>query len=76
MRPLATTLILAGWDAETGPALHKCDPAGYTAGHLATSAGAKQNEALVYLEKRLKGKPPMAFNDCVEVTYLFISRLF
>jgi 20S proteasome subunit alpha 1 len=60
-------IILIGYDDEFGPQLFKCDPAGYYVGYRATAAGAKQQEALNHLEKKLKKDPKLDINDTVEV---------
>lgn len=44
-----------GIDEEKGPSLFKNDPAGYYVGYKATSAGAKEQEAINFLEKKVKG---------------------
>lgn len=62
-----TAIILIGYDDEFGPQLFKCDPAGYYVGYRATAAGAKQQEALNHLEKKLKKDPKLDINDTVEV---------
>lgn len=64
---LSTAIILIGYDDELGPQLFKCDPAGYYVGYRATAAGAKQQEALNHLEKKLKKSPQLDMNDTVEV---------
>ena len=55
-----------------GPSLFKCDPAGYYVGYSATSAGAKEVEAVNFLEK--KDKAGASF-DVDETTRLAISTL-
>ncbi|KAI9892782.1 MAG: Proteasome subunit YC7alpha/Y8 (protease yscE subunit 7) [Vezdaea aestivalis] len=74
MRPLGVANTLISLDSEVGPQLYKCDPAGYFVGYKATASGPKQQEALNYLEKKLKNK------DCAdggweEVVELGISAL-
>ena len=54
MRPLGVIPIIMGIDEERGPQLFKVDPAGYTVGYKATAAGAKDQEATAWLEKRQK----------------------
>ena len=48
--------MFVGIDEERGPSLYKNDPAGYFVGYKATSAGAKEQEAINFLEKKVKGK--------------------
>jgi len=54
MRPLGVVLIFIGIDEERGPQLYKSDPAGYFVGYKATSAGAKEDDANNWLDKKLK----------------------
>uniref|UniRef100_A0A7S0IHY9 Proteasome subunit alpha type n=1 Tax=Micromonas pusilla TaxID=38833 RepID=A0A7S0IHY9_MICPS len=56
MRPMAAMCMFVGIDEERGPSLYKNDPAGYFVGYKATSAGAKEQEAINFLEKKVKGK--------------------
>jgi 20S proteasome subunit alpha 1 len=58
---MAAMLMFVGIDEEKGPCLYKNDPAGYYVGYKATSAGAKEQEALNFLEKKVKG--PNAGNE-------------
>ena len=74
MRPLGVAQTLISVDAEFGPQLYKCDPAGYYVGYKATAAGPKQQEALNYLEKKLKNKE-CAEGSWEEVVELGISSL-
>jgi 20S proteasome subunit alpha 1 len=61
-------MILIGYDDERGPQLFKCDPAGYYVGHKATAAGAKKQEALNHLEKKLKKDPQLSTEETIEVS--------
>lgn len=66
MRPLGVVSILCGVDEELGSQLFKIDPAGYYVGYKACSAGAKDQEATNFLEKKLKGDPSFKFDECVQ----------
>ena len=61
-------MILFGMDAEKGPMLYKTDPAGYFCGFRGTSAGVKQTEANNFLEKRLKKKMDLNYEEAIEVS--------
>ncbi|KAK5161433.1 Proteasome subunit YC7alpha/Y8 (protease yscE subunit 7) [Recurvomyces mirabilis] len=74
MRPLGVATTLISLDSELGPQLYKCDPAGYYVGYKATASGPKAQEALNYLEKKLKNKDN-AEGDWEEVVELGIATL-
>ncbi|CAN8074771.1 unnamed protein product [Agarophyton chilense] len=56
MRPLGVSMIIMGMDEEEGPSLFKCDPAGHYVGYRACAAGAKEQEALNFLQNKFKTK--------------------
>jgi 20S proteasome subunit alpha 1 len=74
MRPLGVATTLISVDSEAGPQLYKCDPAGYYVGYKATASGPKTQEALNYLEKKLKNKD-CAEGDWQDVVELGITTL-
>jgi len=74
MRPLGVATTLISLDSEYGPQLYKCDPAGYYVGYKATASGPKTQEALNFLEKKLKNKEH-ADGSWEEVVELAIAAL-
>lgn len=74
MRPLGVATTLISLDSEYGPQLYKCDPAGYYVGYKATASGPKAQEALNFLEKKLKNKDN-ADGNWEDVVELGISTL-
>ncbi|KAK7699935.1 Proteasome subunit YC7alpha/Y8 (protease yscE subunit 7) [Botryosphaeria dothidea] len=74
MRPLGVATTLVSLDSEFGPQLYKCDPAGYYVGYKATASGPKTQEALNFLEKKLKNRD-CAEGDWKDVVELGISTL-
>lgn len=74
MRPLGVATTLISVDSEYGPQLYKCDPAGYYVGYKATASGPKTQEALNFLERKLKNKEH-AEGSWEEVVELGISTL-
>lgn len=74
MRPLGIASTLISVDAELGPQLYKCDPAGYYVGYKATATGPKMQEALNFLERKLKNKDH-AEGDWEDVVELGITTL-
>lgn len=65
-------MILIGIDEELGPQLFKLDPAGYFVGYKATAAGAKQQEAMNHMEKKLKKDPQLSIDESVEVNFFVL----
>ncbi|XP_072979028.1 proteasome subunit alpha type-6 [Typha angustifolia] len=66
MRPLGVVAMILGIDEEKGPQLFKCDPAGHFFGHKATSAGLKEQEAINFLEKKMKSDPSFSYEETVQ----------
>jgi len=66
MRPLGVAAMILGIDEENGPQLFKCDPAGHFFGHKATSAGLKEQEAINFLEKKMKNDPAFSYDETVQ----------
>ena len=67
MRPLAVMVILIAVDEDRGPSLFKCAPAGYFVGYSATSAGAKEVEAVNFLEKKVKSGASFDVNQTAQL---------
>lgn len=74
MRPFGVATTLISVDDEVGPQLYKCDPAGYYVGYKATATGPKQQEAMNYLDKKLKNMD-YAPGDWKQVVELGITAL-
>ncbi|KAK8948298.1 Proteasome subunit alpha type-6 [Platanthera guangdongensis] len=66
MRPLGVAAMILGIDEEKGPQLFKCDPAGHFFGHKATSAGLKEQEAINFLEKKMKNDVAFSYEETVQ----------
>jgi len=66
MRPLGVSSILLSIDEENGPSLYKTDPAGYFVGYKATAAGAKEQEAINFLEKKMKAGASFSYEETVQ----------
>jgi len=77
MRPLGVATTLISLDSEFGPQLYKCDPAGYYVGYKATASGPKAQEALNFLEKKLKNKEHAegSWDEVVEIAISALSTV-
>ena len=77
MRPLGVAITLISVDSEFGPQLYKCDPAGYYVGYKGTASGPKTQEALNFLEKKLKNKDHAegSWEDVVELGITTLSTV-
>jgi len=81
MRPLGIAMIIVGIDVEGEtkiPQLYRCDPAGYYVGYKATSAGAKEQEANNFLEKRFKPpepNPKLSYDDTVQLALACLQNV-
>lgn len=75
MRPLGVSSILISFDEEQGPQLFKTDPAGYFVGYKATAAGAKEQEAINFLEKKLKSNPEFSYAETVQTAIAALQQV-
>jgi 20S proteasome subunit alpha 1 len=75
MRALGLVTMLISIDDEKGPQLFKCDPAGHFVGYKATSAGAKEQEANNFLEKRVRANPSMSLQQAVETAIIALQTV-
>lgn len=65
-------MLMIGYDEEFDePQLFKADPAGYYASLVAGSIGSKQQSAVSILEKKMKKKPDLTYDNTVQVDCCF-----
>ena len=78
MRPLGVISTLIGIDEERGPQLFKVDPAGYFVGYKATATGPKEQEAINFLEKKVKPDAALTSDQTVQlaISALQVGKLF
>lgn len=68
--------MLLGTDAEEGPQVCRCDPAGHCCGFKATAAGVKQTESINFLEeKKVKKKFAWTFEQAEEIAITCLSTV-
>jgi len=75
MRAFSIVSLWIGIDQDKGPQLFRCDPAGHSLGFKACSAGAKEQEANNFLEKKIKAKPDMTFDQAVETAIIALQTV-
>jgi len=75
MRALGVVTIFAAVDDEAGPQLYKVDPAGHYLGFHACAAGAKEQEANNFLEKRVKANESMTMSQAMETAIIALQTV-
>jgi len=75
MRALGVSTIFCGIDDEKGPQLFRCDPAGHYLGFKACAAGAKEQEAHNFLEKKFKANPELKTKDTIETAIIALQNI-
>ena len=75
MRPLACVTLLIGIDADKGPQIYKIDPAGHFLPFLAAAAGAKEQEAINYLEKRVVDMKSYGTDETVRTAIMCLGHV-
>jgi 20S proteasome subunit alpha 1 len=73
MRALGVVTMIAAVDDEDGPQLFRIDPAGHYVGYQACAAGAKEQEANNFLEKKIKENKSMDFETTVETAIIALQ---
>ncbi|CAD8060597.1 unnamed protein product [Paramecium primaurelia] len=65
MRSYGVETILCQYDDELGPLLYKLDPSGHYSGYKATASGVKEQESINYLEKQIKKKADLNYDETI-----------
>ena len=73
MRPYGVTNILISYSDINGPELFMADPAGHFSGYKACACGAKEQEAMNYLEKKIKENDEMTYEQTLETAILALQ---
>jgi len=73
MRSYAVVAMFCGIDEEQGPQLYRVDPAGHVLGYFACAAGAKEQEANNFLEKKLKETPKQTYEQALETAIIALQ---
>lgn len=75
MRPLATVCILIGVDDEKGPQVLKVDCAGHYLPFFGTASGAKEQEAVNFLEKRVGDMKGYSTDETVRTAIMCLGSV-
>mmetsp|Transcript_19530 Transcript_19530/g.24612 ORF Transcript_19530/g.24612 Transcript_19530/m.24612 type:complete len:247 (-) Transcript_19530:942-1682(-) len=75
MRPLATVCILIGVDDEKGPQVFKVDCAGHFLPFFGTASGAKEQEAVNFLEKRVGDMKGYSADETVRTAIMCLGSV-
>jgi len=75
MRALGVSTIFCGIDDEKGPQLFRCDPAGHYLGFKACAAGAKEQEAHNFLEKKFKKDAQLTTKETIETAIIALQNI-
>ncbi|KHJ76934.1 peptidase, T1 family [Oesophagostomum dentatum] len=67
MRSLGCAMIMISFDDEDGAVVFKVDPAGYYRGMKAVSVGVKQVTASSFLEKKIKKKADLNYDETIQL---------
>ena len=75
MRPLATVCLLVGVDDEKGPQVFKVDCAGHYLPFFAAASGSKEQEAVIFLEKKLAEMKGFDGDDTVRTAIMCLGSV-
>merc|ERR1712154_41075 len=75
MRPLATVCIFIGIDDEKGPQVLKVDCAGHFLPFFGTASGAKEQEAVNFLEKKVEDMKEYDANETVRTAIMCLGSV-
>lgn len=74
-RPLAVVFLLVGVDDEKGPQVFKVDCAGHYLPFFATASGAKEQEAINFLEKRVEQMKEYSTDETVRCAIMCLGSV-
>jgi 20S proteasome subunit alpha 1 len=74
-RAMGVMMIICSIDDEKGPQLYKVDPAGHYFGFKATAAGAKGQEAMTFLEKKMASNPTPSSAEMIQTGIMCLQSV-